>query len=140
MERGRTGCISMAMNESTLWPIEMPLLIDGRITKRNSKFGTTTEIRFHIPICFHSSSSPTTSLYSSKTTKEQPQDRNPAPKPKGDGQSLMVSNFLTTEWGHLRDGDRCVKTFFYWLHSLIIDLERPALCSNQGRTATGIST
>ena len=47
-----------------------------------------------------------------RTTCWGRQDRNPAPKPKGDGQSLMVSDFLTTEWGRLRDGDRCVKTFF----------------------------
>ena len=31
-----------------------------------------------------------------------------APKPKGDGQSLMVSDFLTMDWGHLCDGDKCV--------------------------------
>ena len=27
------------------------------------------------------------------------------PKPKGNGQSLMVSDFLTSDWGRLRDGD-----------------------------------
>ena len=48
-----------------------------------------------------------------RTTCWGRQDRNPAPKPKGDGQSLMVSDFLTTEWGCLRDGDKCVKTFFF---------------------------
>jgi hypothetical protein len=35
----------------------------------------------------------------------------PAPKPKGEGQSLMVSDFLTTEWGRLRDNNRCVQVF-----------------------------
>jgi len=29
----------------------------------------------------------------------------PTPKPKGDGQSIMVSDFLTSEWGHLQDDD-----------------------------------
>jgi hypothetical protein len=33
---------------------------------------------------------------------------NGTPRPKGDGQSLMVSDFLTTEWGPLRDEVRCV--------------------------------
>ena len=27
------------------------------------------------------------------------------PRPKGDGQSIMVSNFLTPDWGCLRDKD-----------------------------------
>jgi hypothetical protein len=30
------------------------------------------------------------------------------PRPKGDGQSLMVSDFLTSDWGRLRDDNRCV--------------------------------
>ena len=30
------------------------------------------------------------------------------PRPKGEGQSLMVSDFLTTEWGPLRDDQRSV--------------------------------
>ena len=31
-----------------------------------------------------------------------------APKPKGDGQSLMVLDFLSADWGRLRDDKRCV--------------------------------
>ena len=38
----------------------------------------------------------------------------PTPQPKGDGQSIMVSDFLTSEWGRLRDGNR----FVHHLHSL----------------------
>ena len=41
----------------------------------------------------------------------------PAPKPKGKGQSLMVSDFLTMEWGCLCDGDRCVVPFFLVAYS-----------------------
>jgi hypothetical protein len=37
--------------------------------------------------------------------------KNAAPRPKGEGQLLMVSNFLTTDWGHLCDEDRCVLSF-----------------------------
>jgi hypothetical protein len=33
-----------------------------------------------------------------------------APKPKGEGQSLMVSDFLTADWGRLRDDNRCVSS------------------------------
>ncbi|KAI0245324.1 hypothetical protein BJV78DRAFT_1277445 [Lactifluus subvellereus] len=47
-----------------------------------------------------------------------------APKPKGEGQSLMVSDFLTTEWGHLHDEQgadnllaqvECAIEIFEWL-------------------------
>lgn len=34
------------------------------------------------------------------------QDSKPTPKLKGEGQSLMVSDFLTVEWGRLRNSDR----------------------------------
>jgi hypothetical protein len=40
------------------------------------------------------------------------QDSHPTPKAKGEGQSLMVSDFLTVEWGRLRDDNRCANSFF----------------------------
>jgi hypothetical protein len=42
-----------------------------------------------------------------KTVWAQKSER-PLPKPKGEGQSIMVSDFLTAEWGRLRDGNECV--------------------------------
>ena len=45
------------------------------------------------------------------------QDSCPAPEPKGDGQSLMVSDLLTTECGSLHNGERWV--FFFLLDSLL---------------------
>ncbi len=36
--------------------------------------------------------------------------KNGTPRPKGEGQSLMVSDFLMADWGHLRDNDWCVLT------------------------------
>jgi len=39
------------------------------------------------------------------------QDSQPTPRPKGNGQSLMVSDFLMAEWGHLCNGSRCVILF-----------------------------
>jgi hypothetical protein len=43
--------------------------------------------------------------------------KNAAPCPKGEGQSLMVSDFLTADWGRLCDEDRCVLlySFSYFL-------------------------
>ena len=62
------------------------------------------------------------------------QDSQPTPKPKGDGQSLMVSDFLTAEWGRLCNCNRCVNLFFFVTYFLIYSAERPALCLNQART------
>jgi hypothetical protein len=45
----------------------------------------------------------------------------PVPQPKGDGQSLMVSDFLTSEWGPLRDGDQFVNHHLSSLPSSFID-------------------
>jgi hypothetical protein len=45
----------------------------------------------------------------------------PMPQPKGEGQTLMVSDFLTSEWGRLRDGDESVHSpipFFFLLTCL----------------------
>jgi hypothetical protein len=74
-----------------------------------------------------------------RTTCWSHQDSHPSPKPKGDGQSLMVSDFLTAEWGRLRDGERCV-FFFFLLHSLLNNhtAERPVSCSSQARIAMDI--
>jgi hypothetical protein len=36
----------------------------------------------------------------------------PTPKQKGNGQSLMVSDFLTVEWGRLCHGKKCVFQFY----------------------------
>jgi hypothetical protein len=53
-----------------------------------------------------------------RTTCWSHQDSRPAPKPKGEGQSLMVSDFLTSEWGRLHDNQRWV-FFFFFLRSLL---------------------
>ena len=52
-----------------------------------------------------------------RTTCWSHQDSRPTPKPKGDGQSLMVSDFLTVDWGRLRDDSRWV---FFFLSCCII--------------------
>jgi len=47
------------------------------------------------------------------------QDSRPAPQPKGEGQSLMISDFLTAEWGRLCTSDRCIIHFLSFLLILI---------------------
>ncbi|KAI0265291.1 hypothetical protein BC834DRAFT_808271, partial [Gloeopeniophorella convolvens] len=39
-------------------------------------------------------------------------DDKPTPKAKGEGQTIMVSDFLTSEWGCLRDGDDDAQVIF----------------------------
>jgi hypothetical protein len=46
------------------------------------------------------------------------QDSHPTLKPKGNGQSLMVSDFSTTEWGRLRDDNRYVFLFYFYFFTL----------------------
>jgi hypothetical protein len=59
-----------------------------------------------------------------RTTCWSHQDSRPSPKPKGDRQSLMVSDFLTTEWGRLRDAERYVFFSSFLLRSQSITLQR----------------
>jgi hypothetical protein len=51
------------------------------------------------------------------------QDSRPTPQLKGEGQSLMISEFLTTEWGRLCNGNRCVDLPFFSLSYLTIALQ-----------------
>ena len=44
----------------------------------------------------------------------------------------MISDFLTADWGHLHDDDRCVFTYLLLLNSHRF-LEKHALFSSQGR-------
>jgi len=47
----------------------------------------------------------------------------PTPQPKGDGQSLMISDFLTFEWGRLRDGNESVHHHLSPILSLLTPLQ-----------------
>ena len=128
-----------------LWPIERCLFIAGQNMNCDFHFGMTMKTPFLAhPICVHLSLLPVMNLYSSKMMKGAPvgviksQDSRLAPKPKGEGQSLMVSDFLTAEWGRLRNNNRCAFSFFYFMLSIDHHAERPTSCSNQGRITTGI--
>ena len=39
--------------------------------------------------------------------------KNVTPRPKGEGVTLMVSDFLTSEWGALHDNDQCAINLFF---------------------------
>jgi hypothetical protein len=60
--------------------------------------------------------------------------KNVTPQLKGEGLTLMVSDFLTSEWGPLHDGNRCVVTAFFTLkftHPLAV---KPSYYSGLART------
>lgn len=59
-----------------------------------------------------------------------------APHPKGEGQSIMVSDFLTLEWGRLKDEKECVNDA---LPSTLTDTDegRRAFSSRREKIATG---
>ncbi len=61
------------------------------------------------------------------------QDSRPAPKPKSEGQLLMVLDFLMAKWGCLCDDNRFFFLFFLIALSIDHPAERPTLCSDQGR-------
>ena len=60
--------------------------------------------------------------------------RKATPLPKGDGQSIMISDFLTSEWGRLCDCNEFVFFFSFECTSYIdhfLDAEKPGSSSNQ---------
>ena len=61
----------------------------------------------------------------------------PTPQPKGDGQSIMVSDFLTSEWGRLRDGDECVHCPFPPFFFTYLSSGRRGLSSRPARIEMG---
>ena len=59
--------------------------------------------RFHLVLITHDES--TFYQNDQRKTRWAHDSQGATPRPKGEGQSIMVSDFLTTEWGRLRDGD-----------------------------------
>ena len=59
-----------------------------------------------------------------------------APKPKGEGASLMVSDFLSPDWGRLRDGDWCVFTAPFPFNRTHTRTAKPGFFSGLGRAGT----
>jgi hypothetical protein len=107
-------CILMDTNVRMLWHTEMPLLQDGRSMTSGFIPGTVrvwnTGLknafpveggRFRLILVTHDESV----FYQNDFRKTHwiASTSKAAPLPKGDGQSIMVSDFLTSEWGRLLD-------------------------------------
>ena len=135
--------ISMDMSERTLYGIETHLSHTGRNMKSASTNGIMTGVPFLFPLVFLSQGavfvsflSHTTSQLSSKMMNRRHwahSSTTATPKPKGNGQSLMVSDFLTVEWGCLVHGTEYV--FFlpllpsYHVSLLQTHTVKPGSCS-----------
>ena len=62
----------------------------------------------------------------------------PVPQPKGDGQTIMVLDFLTSKWGPLRDGHEFVHHHFSSLPSINLPLGKLVLSSKLARIVMDI--
>ena len=79
---------------------------DGHELPRPNGFPVPDGLPFRLVLVTHDEST----FYQNdrrKTAWTQKTSR-PSPQPKGDGQSIMISDFLMSEWGPLRDGDQSV--------------------------------
>jgi hypothetical protein len=88
---------------------------DGRELPRPNGFPVPDGLPFRLVLVTHDEST----FYQNdirKTAWTQKASR-PTPQPKGEGQSIMISDFLTSEWGRLRDGDESVhfRSFIFFL-------------------------
>jgi hypothetical protein len=83
---------------------------DGHELPRPNGFPVPDGLPFRLVLITHDEST----FYQNdrrKTAWAQKTSR-PVPQPKGDGQSIMISDFLTSEWGPLRDGSEFVHRRF----------------------------
>ena len=113
-----------------LWHTGLALLPDGRSMRNDFTSGTimvlSTEhvmtlaykwrvdnISSFLPLMMSQFSDSCKTHWVASTSK-------PTPLPKGDGQSIMVSDFLTSEWGRLCDHDEQLDLFESVSHSLMV--------------------
>jgi hypothetical protein len=129
------ACILMVISMRMLWHTEMQ---DGRSMKSKFTPGTVMALntgpqnafpmkggRFRLILVTHDESV----FYQNDFRKTHwiASTSKATPLPKGDGQSIMVSDFLTAEWGHLLDkgSDHIIESVFNSLkvHFIFIILQ-----------------
>ena len=107
----------------------------GNIVKTPKGFTVPQGIRFRLILVTHDEST----FYENDRRKTLWQHTTHAPTPerKGEGESLMISDFLTPEWGRLKDDEECVT--FYCLETCIDNFLVKRVCSfGLARTVTVI--
>lgn len=89
---------------------------DGKVLKTPKGFPVPQGVRFRLILVTHDEST----FYENDRRKTLWQHTTHAPTPerKGEGESLMISDFLTPEWGRLKDDEEyvashCPQTYFY---------------------------
>lgn len=89
---------------------------DGKVLKTPKGFSVPQGARFQLILVTHDEST----FYKNNHRKVlwQHMTHAPTPKQKGEGESLMVSNFLVLKWGRLKDDEEyttfyCPQTCFH---------------------------
>ena len=107
----------------------------GNIVKTPKGFTVPQGIRFRLILITHDEST----FYENDRRKTLWQHTTHAltPERKGEGESLMISDFLTPEWGRLKDNEECIT--FYCLETCIDNFLVKRVCSfGLARTVTVI--
>jgi hypothetical protein len=88
---------------------------EGQVVSQPQQGFAVPGVQFHLILVTHDEST----FYENdqRKTKWVHEKEKAVAEKKGEGQSIMASNFLTVEWGWLRDGDK-------YVHSKNISSER----------------
>ena len=88
---------------------------DGKVLKTPKGFPVPQGARFQLILVTHNEST----FYENDRCKTLWQHTSHAPKPeqKGEGESLMISDFLVPEWGQLKDDEEYVSSVHSQTHS-----------------------
>ena len=138
----------MAMKGRVLWPIDVHFLKsynmcfhhwddDGHELSHPHSFPVPDGPPFRLVLIMHNEST----FFQNDHRKIMWGEKTswPAPQPKGEGQSIMTSDFLTSEWGHLRDGNESIASPSFPFLFTNLSLGRLGLFSRLKRIGTGIS-
>lgn len=79
---------------------------DGNIDSTPNGFPVAQPGRFRLYLITHDES--TFAAHDRRKTLWQHSSHAPTPERKGEGESIMISDFLTPDWGRLIDNERCV--------------------------------
>jgi hypothetical protein len=79
---------------------------DGNIDNTLKGFPVPQKGRFRLILVTHDES--TFYAFDRRKTQWAHSSDKATPQRKGEGASLMISDFVTSEWGRLTDGDECV--------------------------------
>ena len=98
---------------------------DREVFKSPNRFGVPQDTQFQLILVTHDEST----FYKNDCCKTlwQHTTHAPTPEQKGERESLMVLDFLTPKWGHLKNVNECITSHFSVKHSQMIFSEAHVL-------------